>query len=163
MITDKKKTPKEIFIQEDYGKNEYGINQDENIIGMVKYIRYDLVPKVEEKYKMPNIPIHEDTSVTSRMQYIDDELKPIAEFILEYAGWNLHKEEWNHPVLEVPVFRVLDALITKGKPYTSKDNRMTDEEDILECWSDGMTITEIANELGLSKLTVIKILIKNNL
>ena len=36
-------------------------------------------------------------------------------------------------------------------------------EDILECWSDGMTITEIANELGLSKLTVIKILKKNNL
>ncbi len=40
---------------------------------------------------------------------------------------------------------------------------MADEEDILECWSDGMTITEIANELGLSKLTVIKIIKKNNL
>lgn len=121
MITDKTKTPKEIFIQENFGKNEYGINQDENIIGMVKYIRYDLVPKVDEKYKIPNIPIHEDVSVTSRMQYIDDKLKPIAEFVLSYAGWNLHKEEWNHPVLEVPVFRVLDALITKGKPYTAKD------------------------------------------
>lgn len=53
------------------------------------------------------------------MKYIDDNLKPIAEFILEYANWDLNKDEWNQPTLTVPVFRVLDALITKGQNYRS--------------------------------------------
>ena len=73
--------------------------------------------EVEEMYERPTIKIKDDTSVISRLQYIDDDLKQIAEFILEYASWNLHKDEWNHPVLEVPLFRVLDALIQRGKPY----------------------------------------------
>lgn len=72
--------------------------------------------KVEE-FERPNININDAIEVSSRMKYIDDELKPIAEFILEYASWNLHKDEWGSPTLEVPVFRVLDALAQKGKPY----------------------------------------------
>ena len=40
---------------------------------------------------------------------------------------------------------------------------MTEEEEVIECWSDGMDISEIANELGLSKLTVIRYLKKNKL
>lgn len=75
----------------------------------------------EEKYEVPSVSKTEDVSVTSRMAMIDDDLKPIAEFILDYAGWNLHKDEWNHPVLEVPLFRVLDALIQRGKPYCGKN------------------------------------------
>lgn len=77
--------------------------------------------KKEEKYEVPSVSKIEDVSVTSRMAMIDDDLKPIAEFILDYAGWNLHKDEWNHPVLEVPLFRVLDALIQRGKPYCGKN------------------------------------------
>ena len=70
-----------------------------------------------EEFEEPNININDAIEVSSRMKYIDDELKPIAEFILEYASWNLHKDEWGSPTLEVPVFRVLDALAQKGKPY----------------------------------------------
>lgn len=70
-----------------------------------------------EEFECPNININDAIEVSSRMKYIDDELKPIAEFILEYASWNLHKDEWGSPTLEVPVFRVLDALAQKGKPY----------------------------------------------
>ena len=70
-----------------------------------------------EEFEYPNININDAVEVSSRMKYIDDELKPIAEFILEYASWNLHKDEWGSPTLEVPVFRVLDALAQKGKPY----------------------------------------------
>jgi hypothetical protein len=77
--------------------------------------------KKGEKYEVPSVSKTEDVSVTSRMAMIDDDLKPIAEFILDYAGWNLHKDEWNHPVLEVPLFRVLDALIQRGKPYCGKN------------------------------------------
>ncbi len=73
--------------------------------------------KRHAKFKTPNIPKMEDISVSSRLQYIDEELKPIADFVIDYADWNLHKDEWNHPVLEVPLFRVLDALIQRGKPY----------------------------------------------
>lgn len=71
----------------------------------------------EEKYEVPSVSKTEGVSVTSRMAMIDDDLKPIANFILGYARWNLHKAEYNHPVLEVPLFRVLDALIQKGEPY----------------------------------------------
>lgn len=75
------------------------------------------VKKVEEMYERPTIKIEDDISVISRLQHIDADLKPIADFIIDYASWNLHKEEWNHPVLEVPLFRVLDALVQRGKPY----------------------------------------------
>lgn len=42
MMTNKNLTPQEIFLQENYSKNEYGINQDGGIIGMVRYFRADL-------------------------------------------------------------------------------------------------------------------------
>ena len=70
-----------------------------------------------DKYDCPTTPIEEAIEVTSRMQYIDEEMKPIAKFIMDYASWNLHKDEWNQPVIEVPLFRVLDALVQRGKPY----------------------------------------------
>lgn len=72
-----------------------------------------------EKFECPNIKLNDAIEVSSRMKYIDNDLKPIAEFILEYANWDLNKDEWNQPTLTVPVFRVLDALINKGKPYCS--------------------------------------------
>lgn len=68
-------------------------------------------------YEIPKISIYEDISVSSRLKHIDKDLMPIAKFVMEYASWNLHKDEWNHPVLEVPLFRVLDALVQRGKPY----------------------------------------------
>lgn len=75
------------------------------------------VKEVEEKFECPNIKIKDALEVSSRMKYIDEDLKPITDFIMDYASWNLHKDEWNQPVLEVPLFRVLDALIQRGKPY----------------------------------------------
>ena len=68
-------------------------------------------------YKTPDCHIKDAVEVTSRMAHIDEDLKPIAEFIMEYAHWNLHTNEWNQPTLEVPLFRVLDALAQRGKPY----------------------------------------------
>lgn len=68
-------------------------------------------------FDVPKISIKDAIEVTSRMQYIEDDMKPIADFVIDYASWNLHKDEWNQPVLEVPLFRVLDALIQRGKPY----------------------------------------------
>jgi hypothetical protein len=75
------------------------------------------VKKVEEKFEHPNIEVRDAVEVSSRMPHIDKRLLPIAEFIMDYCSWNLHKDEWNQPVLEVPLFRVLDALVQKGKPY----------------------------------------------
>ena len=75
------------------------------------------VKKVEEKFERPNINVNDAEEVSSRMKYIDDDLKPIADFIMDYASWNLHKDEWGSPTLEVPLFRVLDALIQRGKDY----------------------------------------------
>lgn len=68
-------------------------------------------------FDVPKTPINDAVEVTSRMQYISDDMKPIAEFIMGYANWDLHKDEWNQPTLTVPLFRVLDALIQRGKPY----------------------------------------------
>lgn len=41
MMTDKTKTPQKIFLLENYGKQEYGIKQNDNILGMVRYFRCD--------------------------------------------------------------------------------------------------------------------------
>lgn len=40
-MTDKNLTPQKIFLQENYSIMEYGINQDGNIKGMVRYFRAD--------------------------------------------------------------------------------------------------------------------------
>ena len=40
MMTDSTKTPQKIFLQENYSKQEYGVNQD-NLPGMVRYFRAD--------------------------------------------------------------------------------------------------------------------------
>ena len=85
--------------------------------GILKFIDTLKVKEVEEKFDRPNIKTKDVLEVTSRMKYIDEDLKPIADFIMDYASWNLHKDEWNQPVLEVPLFRVLDALMQRGKPY----------------------------------------------
>ena len=79
-------------------------------LGLPKFYNFN-------KYDCPSTPIEEAVEVTSRMRHIDEELKPIANFIMRYAFWNLHKDECNQPVLEVPLFRVLDALVQRGKPY----------------------------------------------
>ena len=76
-----------------------------------------ITPLETKKFECPKVKIQDAIEVSSRMKYIDDDLKPIAEFIMNYASWNLHKDEWNQPVLEVPLFRVLDALAQRGKPY----------------------------------------------
>ena len=68
-------------------------------------------------FDAPQTPIKDAVEVTSRMPFISDDMKPIAEFIMGYANWDLHKDEWNQPTLTVPLFRVLDALIQRGKPY----------------------------------------------
>lgn len=52
------------------------------------------------------------------MKHISENLKPIAEFVMDYANWDLRKDEWNHPVATVPLFRVLDALVQNGKQYS---------------------------------------------
>lgn len=75
------------------------------------------VKEVDEKFERPTINIEDDVSVASRLKYIDEDLKSITGFILKYASWNLHKNEWNQPTLEVPLFRVLDALVHRGAPY----------------------------------------------
>ena len=73
--------------------------------------------KNDRKFECPNIKIKDAIEISSRMKYISEDLKPIAEFIMDYCSWNLHKDEWNQPTIEVPLFRVLDALAQRGKPY----------------------------------------------
>ena len=97
---------------------------DENVRRIIKEL---IIPHIntlkvkevvnDEKFECPNIKIEDAIEVSSRMKYIDEDLKPIAKFIMNYCSWNLHKDEWNQPTIEVPLFRVLDALVQRGKPY----------------------------------------------
>lgn len=73
--------------------------------------------KAHEIFDKPDGSTKDAIEVSSRLKYIYKDLMPIAEFIMDYASWNLHKDEWNQPCIEVPLFRVLDALAQKGKPY----------------------------------------------
>ena len=92
-------------------------------------------------FNIPQTPIKDAVEVTSRMQFISDDMKPIAEFIMGYANWDLHKDEWNQPTLTVPLFRVLDALIQRGKPYgeCSQNIEKQGEQETDE-WKEGNII-----------------------
>lgn len=68
-------------------------------------------------FARPLTPFRETAEVATRFPYVDNDLKPIAEFIMDYSLWDLRKDVWNQPVIVVPLFRVLDALIQRGKPY----------------------------------------------
>jgi hypothetical protein len=56
--------------------------------------------------------VKNNTSVTSRMAYLTDEIdKKIANFIMDYADLD------ENGIVVVPMFRVLDAILQKGEPY----------------------------------------------
>ena len=104
--------------------------------------REDIIAWLEKQgelntFSIPQTPIKNATEVKSRINYISDDMKPIAEFIMGYANWNLHKDEWNQPTLTVPLFRVLDALIQRGKPYCEciQNTEKKDEQKPAE-WSE---------------------------
>ena len=99
--------------------DEWEEGQDSERIAILDIIDTLEVKEIENdrKFECPNIKIKDAIEVSSRMKYIDEDLKPIAEFIMDYCSWNLHKDEWSQPTIEVPLFRVLDALAQRGKPY----------------------------------------------
>ena len=102
-----------------------GINIDECIAWLEKQGEFGT-------FDVPKTPIKDAVEVTSRMPFISDDMKPIAEFIIGYANWDLHKDDWNLPTLTVPLFRVLDALIQRGKPYgeCSQNIEKQDEQKV---------------------------------
>ena len=51
--------------------------------------------KPVEKYDCPAISVPQAVEVTSRVKHIKENLIPIANFILEYVYWDLHKDEWS--------------------------------------------------------------------
>lgn len=87
---------------------------------IISWLEKQCEQKPIEEYNVPDTPIKDSEEVTSRMKYIDENLKPIAEFVMDYASWDLRKDEWNHPVATVPLFRVLDALVQNGKQYSEE-------------------------------------------
>lgn len=63
--------------------------------------------------------IKNSIEVSSRLQYIQDkEDQDIVDFILSYAFQD-NKEIYTNGTILVPLYRVLDAIIQKGKPYQS--------------------------------------------
>lgn len=56
-------------------------------------------------------------SVSSRLKHItDEEYLKIIDFIIEYTFKDT-KEVYTNGILLVPLFRVLDAIESKGNPY----------------------------------------------
>lgn len=74
--------------------------------GFTEDYNVELVPQRTTRQKS----INELDEVTSRMKYIDEDLLPIAEFVLQYAN---RATDGN---VEVPLYRVLDALVHRGGP-----------------------------------------------
>ena len=62
------KTPSEIYIQENDTSMHYGIKQDKNIKGMVRYIRSDYVPNAGEMKEFAN----------QMTFHLDDRLEPLS-------------------------------------------------------------------------------------
>jgi hypothetical protein len=67
--------------------------------------------------------IKNNVSISSRLECITDEeyLKTI-EFILDYSFKDTQEVYTNGTIL-VPLFRVLDAIIQKGKQYQERGNK----------------------------------------
>ena len=63
--------------------------------------------------------IKNSIEVSSRLKYIEGEQEhEIVDFIINYA-FEDHKEIYTNGTILVPLYRVLDAIIQKGKPYQS--------------------------------------------
>lgn len=61
--------------------------------------------------------VKNDVAVASRIQHITDEKDlEIVDFITEYS-FKDEKQMYTNGAMLVPLFRVLDAIIQKGKPY----------------------------------------------
>jgi hypothetical protein len=62
--------------------------------------------------------IKNDISISSRLEYITNEQdRKIAEFIIDYS-FKDRQEIYTNGTILVPLYRVLDALIQKGEPYS---------------------------------------------
>ena len=57
--------------------------------------------------------IRNDTSINSRLKYVDEKDKKLVDFILTYC-FKDEQEIYTNGTVLVPVFRVLDAIIQKG-------------------------------------------------
>lgn len=61
--------------------------------------------------------VKNDVAVSSRIKHITDEKDlEIVDFITEYS-FKDEKQVYTNGTVLVPLFRVLDAIIQKGKPY----------------------------------------------
>lgn len=63
--------------------------------------------------------IRNDTSINSRLKYVDEKDKKLVDFILTYC-FKDEQEIYTNGIVLVPVFRVLDAIIQKGENYTEQ-------------------------------------------
>lgn len=61
--------------------------------------------------------LKENVAISSRLKYITEEQElKIVEFISQYS-FKDEKEVYTNGTILVPLYRVLDAIIQKGKPY----------------------------------------------
>lgn len=108
MITDKTKTPIEIWIQEDNEKKEYSVCQDDCVQGMVKYIRDDMVPTREEMLELAK----------RETFHLDDRLVPFDRETLRaeawLAGYYFVKRHQMPLVVEHPIMMSDEAPIEDG-------------------------------------------------
>lgn len=74
--------------------------------------KVELLPikKEQLKFDRPNDKISECASIKSRLSNVPEDLKPVADFIMRFAHWNLNKDEVSSPLAEIPLYIVLDAL-----------------------------------------------------
>lgn len=75
--------------------------------------KVELLPIKEKgqlKFDTPNNKISDCASIKSRLSNVPEDLKPVADFIMRFAHWNLNKDEVSSPLAEIPLYIVLDAL-----------------------------------------------------
>jgi len=95
-------------------------SSDRITLAIVEGVFYGLIVKIDKLFREnENVQINtikDRIEVSSRLKDIDKDLLPIANMILDYA----HEEKTQNKLV-VPVFRVLDALILKGKDYNESN------------------------------------------
>ena len=74
-------TPEVIYVQENDTSMKYGINQDEDVKGMVKYIREDKIPKEDITAVIRRLSQKQYINVATALKKLDNEIATTTHFL----------------------------------------------------------------------------------
>lgn len=80
-MEDKYNTPEIIYVQENDTSMRYGVNQDENVKGMVKYVKEVTIPKEDIQAVIRRLSRKQYINVEKVLKKLDSEIETCEHFL----------------------------------------------------------------------------------